>query len=497
MKIGIDDMALYVPSLYLELADLAEARGIPYEKLKNGLDLERMSITDVHEDTATMAAEAVLELFERNTLNPKQIGRIYLGTESALDAAKPTATYAVGMVEDVLAEKYGERSLRRCDVVDMTFACIGATDALQNCMDWVRGDISRKAIVIASDIAKYELASSGEYTQGAGAVAMLVTHNPRLMAFGEHFGVGMESVHDFFKPRRSVEKADFVKSVLAEVGILNGQAEKVLNTLTQKQDSPLAMPDKRVEVFREMPVFDGHFSNTCYTNRAIEAMEHFIEITDYQEDTPVFDQWRRMIFHLPYAAHARRIGVDIYLAEMKRLGRLASIEANANTSAPQEIDFADAKTFAKAQNAYLKAISETPDYQLFVQNKLASAAKASSQVGNMYTGSIFLALMSALELELDENQDISNQKYGFIAYGSGSKAKAFEATLQSEWKTVAQQFHIFDKLAKRQQINFETYQSLHTGHAAQSLNVSDTAFRLSAIGGEGQLEGARSYIMTN
>ena len=33
---------------------------------------------------------------------------------------------------------------------------------------------NRKAVVIASDIAKYELNSTGEYTQGAGSVSMLI-----------------------------------------------------------------------------------------------------------------------------------------------------------------------------------------------------------------------------------------------------------------------------------------------------------------------------------
>ncbi len=493
LQVGIDDMALYVPSLYLELAELAEKRSIPYEKLKHGLDLERMAVCDKHEDAATMAAEAIWELFNRNALITSEIGRIYLGTESALDGAKPTATYAAGMVEAALSEKFGARCLRRCDVVDLTFACIGATDALQNCLDWVRGDVSRQAIVVASDTAKYELGSTGEYTQGAGAIAMLIKHNPRLMAITDCFGIGMESVHDFFKPRRSFTKSDFVKSVLAEAGVLNGQAEKVLGSLSAKKEIFFSMPDKELEIFRETPVFDGQYSNLCYTNRALEALEHFREQADNQSDTPIFNRWKRMIFHLPYAAHARRIGVDIYLSEMARLGKLNDLEAVANAITPLASDFADAKSFAKAQNAYLKAISETPDYQYFVKTKLENASKASSQVGNVYTASIFLALMSALELELSDNQDITAEKYGFVAYGSGSKAKVFEGVLQTQWHEVASQFKVFSKLKNRQAISFEQYEALHTGHILDSINPISTAFQLAAIGGEGQLEGARRY----
>ena len=57
--IGICDMALYVPKLYLPIQTLAEYRDLEYAKLNKGLGLEKMVIPDVHEDAATMAANAV------------------------------------------------------------------------------------------------------------------------------------------------------------------------------------------------------------------------------------------------------------------------------------------------------------------------------------------------------------------------------------------------------------------------------------------------------
>ena len=70
-----------------------------------------------------------LKLIQDYKINPKEISRIYLGTESALDAAKPTATYAMQMVEKELEKEFGARCFKNCDVVDMTFACVGAVDA--------------------------------------------------------------------------------------------------------------------------------------------------------------------------------------------------------------------------------------------------------------------------------------------------------------------------------------------------------------------------------
>lgn len=92
----------------------------------------------MHEDAATFAAEALLKLIKDYHINPKDIARIYLGTESALDAAKPTASYAMQMVEKVMEEEFGERCFKNCDVVDLTFACIGAVDAFHNSLDFVR-----------------------------------------------------------------------------------------------------------------------------------------------------------------------------------------------------------------------------------------------------------------------------------------------------------------------------------------------------------------------
>ena len=37
MSVGIDDMALYVPKLYVDSKDFAKARGIDPHKLENGI----------------------------------------------------------------------------------------------------------------------------------------------------------------------------------------------------------------------------------------------------------------------------------------------------------------------------------------------------------------------------------------------------------------------------------------------------------------------------
>ena len=57
------------------------------------------------------------------------------------------------------------KTFKNCDILDMTFACVGAVDALHNSLDWVKQDSSRKAVVIASDLSKYDINSTGEYNE--------------------------------------------------------------------------------------------------------------------------------------------------------------------------------------------------------------------------------------------------------------------------------------------------------------------------------------------
>jgi hypothetical protein len=64
MSFGIEAASYYVPSLYLEIKDLAEKRGIEPAKLEKGLGLHKMGFPDVHEDAATFAAEALLRLIQ-------------------------------------------------------------------------------------------------------------------------------------------------------------------------------------------------------------------------------------------------------------------------------------------------------------------------------------------------------------------------------------------------------------------------------------------------
>lgn len=501
--VGIDDMALYVPSIYFDIKDLALARQLNYMKLHKGLGLSAMAITDVHEDTATMAANAIAELIDKNQLNPNQIGRIYLGTESALDGSKPTATYALEMLLEKYADQYGQDCFLNCDVVDLTFACIGGVDALQNTLDWVGLHDDRIGIVVCSDNAKYELGSTGEYTQGAGAVALLIKKSPRLIAINDNWGVATMGVHDFFKPLRKASKATIIEEVLEMVGMKNGSVQHLVDKLHEaiQVNGILDANEQTLTLHKETPVFDGQYSNQCYQDRIREAYQHFkqkaVRNGTYQKAESPVQQWSRLIFHLPYAFHGKRIFSEIYVQELKVTNQWAAFVVENNIEPPNPDDFGDKNLYQKALRGFFKGISKTAAYRTFVKEKIEKGQRASSLVGNMYTSSIFLALMSTLAIDAQENNDLTHQRIGFFAYGSGSKAKVFEGQLQENWQDVVAGFSVFEKLKQRTAIGYATYQDLHTLKIGQSVEKPTNEFALVDIGNEGTDEGARYYKWVN
>mgnify|MGYP001286014670 FL=1 len=476
-KIGIDSLSFYVPSLYVDIEELALERDISPDKLVLGLGLKKMSTPDFDEDSASIAANSIYKLITENNIDPRDIGRVYLGTESGVDASKPTSSYVVEILEEVFKESYGDRCFKNCDIVDLTFACAGAVDALENCCDWVRNGQGRKAIVIASDIAKYELNSTGEYTQGAGSVSMLICDNPSIISFNGLWGVSTRGIGDFFKPRRQYKKSDIL---IEAANLLNKEiSQKDAENLLEKTTSKF-WSDKNdiLEVYKEEPVFEGQFSNESYKERVYEAMENF----NSQNNRNILNEWEKMVFHLPYAFHGRRMIVDKWVTWMETNGKSEIIYSEVG------------KPSSNLDKEWIKKVSKSDIYKKFVDEKIAPGEKASSEIGNMYTASIFMSLISSLVEALSVNKDIINKKIGFISYGSGSKAKVFEGTIQDNWKSKIEKINLFELLDSRKKITISEYENLHRRKVLSNINNNKGVIKLVKINNGEFTEGLRAYF---
>jgi hydroxymethylglutaryl-CoA synthase len=453
MKIGIDAIAFDVAKIHLPIKTLANARNIDPEKLEKGLGLIKMTLPDIHQDTVVFGANALTKLIIENTINPNEIARIYVGTESAIDSSKPIGSFLVSLME----QKFGENTFSECDVVDFTFACIGGVDALQNCIDFITLNPSKKAIVVTTDFAKYDLNSTGEYTQGAGAVAMLLSSNPRIIAFENYWATSTKGVFDFFKPYRSISKQEINGNSTNQIWFDNLESE--------------------IEIHKDQPVFDGQYSNQCYMDRTREAYFSFKKIKN-TTDT-VYNTWESIIMHLPYSFQGRRMLSEIY-----------TLDASSKIISGIE-------TASEYQNI-LKEVSKSEAYRDFVFQKLQPAELASSLIGNLYTGSIFMGLLSTLAHFYDSKKEVSGKKFGFLAYGSGSKSKVFEGTIQPDWKSAIATINLFETLEQSFEIDFETYEKLHKKEQNQSVQVPKNEWVLDRIEKEiPNLIGARYYKWVN
>ncbi|MFH7011883.1 hydroxymethylglutaryl-CoA synthase family protein [Flavobacterium sp. FlaQc-52] len=449
MKTGIDAISFDVANIHLPIKTLATARNIEPEKLEKGLGLIKMTLPDAHQDAVVFGANALTKLITENQINLNEISRIYVGTESAIDSSKPISSFLIALME----QKFGEDSLAECDVVDFTFACIGGVDALQNCIDFVKLNPTKKAIVVTTDFAKYDLNSTGEYTQGAGALAMLVTSNPRIIAFNENWATSTKGVFDFFKPYRSISKETIAQNENNDPWFDNLEAE--------------------IEIHKDQPVFDGQYSNQCYMDRTRTAYFSFKKLKNTTET--LYNTWHSIIMHLPYSFQGRRMLSEIYALD------------SAEKIIADDIQPAD------YQNK-IKEVGKSEDYKKFVTEKLQPAELASSLIGNLYTGSIFMGLLSTLAHFYDTKKDISGTKFGFLAYGSGSKSKVFEGTIQPEWQSALSQTKLFENLTESVEIDFETYERLHKKEQKASIRTPKQEWVLDRIEKEiPNLIGARYY----
>lgn len=260
MRVGIEAIAFHSPQHYIDLEDLAEARGIDPDKFTKGLGQLKMAVATPMEDTVTLAVNAARKAIDKFDIDYSEIGTLVVGTESGVDHSKPVAVY--------VHEALGLRS--NCQTYETKHACFGAMAAVFSANDWIscgRADGS-KAMIIASDIARYPIGDPGEPTQGAGAVAMVISDKPNLLCFdSEIIGNYTKNVMDFWRP-----------------------------------------------LYSKTAFTNGHYSIDCYLNALEGALKDSLAKATIPELYKMF-QLQACIYHVPFVkmaakAHHRHFEVD-------------------------------------------------------------------------------------------------------------------------------------------------------------------------------------------
>ena len=114
------------------------------------------------------------------------------------------------------------------------------------------------------------------------------------------------------------------------------------------------------------------------------------------------------------------------------------------------------------------------------------------RVGNMYTASVFMGLVSAL-VGYAERRDLGGKRLGFLSYGSGSKSKVFSGVLRADFAAQLRGLNLESALVNRRDVNFAEYEALHARRAQGPFAPAVSGPVLDRIGTEGNLLGYRSY----
>lgn len=425
MPVGIDDLAIYVPKLYVDYKDFAEARGIDPHKLEYGIGVKKMALVDSNQDPACMAANACLKLMQNNHLRPEDIGRMYVATETGLDESKAMNSFVIGMLEQV----YGESSFEHAGGIECKFACVSGSYALYDNTNWIRADENngKAAIVIVSDIAKYDIGSAGEYTQGAGAVAMLIKENPRLLAFDQKVtSTIISNEYDFYRP-----------------------------------------------CGKETPLVNGNYSNLLYLIQVKKAFDSYKEkairtgLIQLKDGESITDHIDLFCVHLPYRRMGEKALAYLLRHEWRYLPRWNRVikEVGLQETAPKdprgtiESILADTE-FMKADEKFRRAFMQTSFYNEVFEKKMASSLEASSIIGNLYTASMYMGFRSLLEFEYRKGTDLESKRVGFGSYGSGSSAMVFTGVIQSKYKEIVEGMNLEEEIGPRKKISIDEYERL-------------------------------------
>jgi len=464
MAAGIDDISIYIPRLYLDAGDFAKARGLDPEKLERGLGIGQMAIVDTNQDPACLAANACLRVMQKNKLTPDKIGRLYVATESSFDESKAMNSYVIGMLEQV----YGEDTFGHCGGIECKFACVSGSYALYDNTNWIRaGEAEDKyALVVVSDIAKYDLGSSGEVTQGAGAIAMLLNDNPRLLSFDPKVtATSIKNEYDFYRP--------FGK----ETPIVHGQYSNLLYLIQVK--NALIDYKRKVKKTGLIKLKDG---------------ETILDHVDY------------LNMHLPYSNMGKKALAYLVRHEWRDLPRWKKIIEEIGMEEPIPKDprgtiesVLEDSEFMANDHQFTKLFTSTEMYAELYESKLASSLIASKMIGNLYTASLYLGFRSSLEFEYQKGVDLEGKRVGFCSYGSGASAMIFSGVIQPEYDQVVKDMNLEVELGPRTKLSLDEYEELHENKRTYEENIrsANKEFVIVDVKTSAESKGERHYAFVD
>lgn len=350
LKIGIDKIGFFTPHFYVDMNELAVARGDDPEKYTIGIGQDQMSVSPITQDPTTLAANAALSIID--DVDREKIDFIMFSTETGIDHSKSAGVY----VHNLLGINPHART------IEMKQACYSATAAIQLAKGHITLNPDSKVLILASDIARYGLATPGEVTQGAGAVALIISANPKILSLEEDSTYLTDDIMDFWRP-----------------------------------------------TYSDVAYVDGKFSNEQYIRFFNEVWEQYKLKTNLS-----LSDFEAICFHIPYT-----------------------------------------KMGLKALQTVLEEGTEADKERL--EQNYQHSVKYSRNVGNIYTASLYLSLISLLEQQEDLKDD---SRIGLFSYGSGAVGEFFTGILQPGFKKHLNKKHHQSIFDNRTELSVEQYEEI-------------------------------------
>lgn len=163
-NVGIIGFGSYLPRNRIKISEIASIWGKRATDLESALGVWEKTIGDFDEDAVTMAVEAGQNAISMSGLSPKQIGAIFVGSESHPYAVNPSAT----IVAEAL--KFDSNYI----ALDLEFACKAGTGGMQNIAALLEANIVNYGMIIGTDSAQAKPHDILEYTASSGAASFIL-----------------------------------------------------------------------------------------------------------------------------------------------------------------------------------------------------------------------------------------------------------------------------------------------------------------------------------
>eukprot|EP00092_Neocalanus_flemingeri_P028609 GFUD01031066.1.p1 GENE.GFUD01031066.1~~GFUD01031066.1.p1 ORF type:complete len:483 (+),score=100.87 GFUD01031066.1:230-1678(+) len=412
--VGILAMDIYFPHQYVDQAELEAFDEVSAGKYTVGLGQTKMGFCSDREDVNSLCLTVVQRLLEKADVKYTQIGRMEVGTETIIDKSKS--------VKSVLMKLFMESGNTDMEGVDSTNACYGGTAALFNSVNWVESSAwdGRLALAVCADIAVYA-AGAARPSGGAGAVAMLIgPHAPLVLDRGVR-ATHMQHVYDFYKPDMS----------------------------------------------SEYPVVDAKLSIQCYLSALDKCYAKYKIKSDSKGLGPVtLNSFDGVLFHTPYCKLVQ-----------KSLARLA---LNDYLDIPQESKAVKYPELEKLKDTKLEESYFDRDVEKafmahslgMFESKTKPGLKIATNVGNMYTPSLYGGLVSKMISEPIEK--LAGQQIALFSYGSGMASSFFSLRISNKYDESSALFKFSQVLADVQE-RLDTRQKVAPEDFVKTLSLREKA----------------------